>query len=342
VSIANEVKEHAMHSFCKTLVRGGLAAAAAAWFATAGSASAATPRQEAVKAPPIQVPHGEYTGAETCLTCHEDHGAALKQGPHSRAFRSGSPVASFGCQKCHAQTKANLGCEACHGPGKAHADAGGDKTKIRVISQMSVADASEICSSCHFRSKHALWAGSQHQQRSVGCVTCHSVHAPKGTPLLKAANEFGLCATCHRPIVNKEMKFNHMPVREGAMTCSACHNVHGAANVRLLKAGGSITESCVTCHGEKRGPFLWEHAPVTENCTTCHDPHGTNNDRMLVAKQPFLCQRCHITSRHPPTVYEGYLLNNSSNGNKIYGRSCLICHQQVHGSNAPSGKAFLR
>jgi hypothetical protein len=63
---------------------------------------------------------------------------------------------------------------------------------------------------------------------------------------------------------------------------------------------------------------------------------------MLVAKQPFLCQRCHVTSRHPPTVYEGYLLNNSTNGNKIYGRSCVVCHQQVHGSNAPSGKAFLR
>ncbi len=63
---------------------------------------------------------------------------------------------------------------------------------------------------------------------------------------------------------------------------------------------------------------------------------------MLQAKQPFLCQRCHVTSRHPPTVYEGFLLQNSTNGNKIFGRSCTVCHQQIHGSNAPSGKAFLR
>jgi len=118
--------------------------------------------------------------------------------------------------------------------------------------------------------------------------------------------------------------------------------VHGSTNVRLLKAGTTIDESCTSCHAEKRGPYLWEHAPVSEACTTCHDPHGSNNDRMLVAKQPFLCQRCHVTSRHPPTVYEGYLLNNSQNANKIYGRSCVVCHQQVHGSNAPSGKAFLR
>ncbi len=319
-----------------------VAAAAAAWVAGAGSASAATPPQDPA-APRVQVPHGDYVGADTCLTCHEDHGGALKVGPHSRAFRPGAPVASFGCQKCHAQTKANLGCEACHGAGKAHVDGGGDKTKIRNPGRMTVADASEICSSCHFRSKHALWGGSQHQQRNVGCVTCHSVHAPKGgAPLLKASTEMGLCGTCHRAIVNKQMQFNHMPVREGAMTCSSCHNVHGAANVRLLKSGGSIAEFCVTCHAEKRGPFLWEHAPVTENCATCHEPHGTNNERILKAKLPFLCQRCHVTSRHPPTVYEGNVLTSSSSANRIAGRGCVVCHQQLHGSNSPSGKAFLR
>jgi predicted CXXCH cytochrome family protein len=81
---------------------------------------------------------------------------------------------------------------------------------------------------------------------------------------------------------------------------------------------------------------------VADSCTTCHDPHGTSNDRMLVTKQPFLCQRCHVTSRHPPTVYDGYLLKNSQNANKIYGRSCVVCHQMVHGSNSPNGKMFLR
>jgi predicted CXXCH cytochrome family protein len=88
--------------------------------------------------------------------------------------------------------------------------------------------------------------------------------------------------------------------------------------------------------------MLWEHAPVADNCVNCHDPHGSNNDRMLQAKQPYLCQRCHVTARHPPTIYEGTLLRNSTNANKIFGRSCVSCHQLVHGSNAPSGKAFLR
>ena len=332
-----------MHSFSKSLVRGALVAiAAAGWLATAGTASAA-PQQGAAKAPAMQAaPHGAYAGTQTCLTCHDNRGEVLKAGPHSHAFKAGSPVAPFGCQACHGDTKNNVGCEACHGPGKAHAEAGGDKTKIRRFAGLSPKDASEVCSTCHFRSKHALWSGSQHDQRNVGCVSCHSVHEPKGAQLLRAGDEMGLCASCHRPIVNKQLKFNHMPVREGKMTCSSCHNVHGTQNVRLLNAGGTVTEACVTCHTDKRGPVLWEHAPVVENCTTCHDPHGSNNDRMLVAKQPFLCQRCHVTSRHPPTVYEGYVLQNSTNANKIYGRSCVVCHQQVHGSNAPTGKAFLR
>ncbi len=332
-----------MDSFRTTLARGGLVAALAiGYLAVTGTSVTATPGQEAVKTPPVQAPHGAYAGTATCLGCHEDQGIALTRGPHSQAFRAGSPMAPSGCQACHGETKAALGCESCHGPGKAHADAGGDKTKIRNFASLSPRDASETCVSCHFRDKHTFWAGSQHDQRDVGCTTCHSIHAAVGDKQLKAATEIELCSTCHRPIVNKQLKFAHMPVRESQMSCSSCHNVHGAANVKLLNAGGSVSEFCYTCHAEKRGPTLWEHAPVTENCGTCHDPHGSNNERMLVAKQPFLCQRCHVTSRHPPTVYEGYLLNNSTNGNKIYGRSCLVCHQQIHGSNAPTGKAFLR
>jgi DmsE family decaheme c-type cytochrome len=92
-----------------------------------------------------------------------------------------------------------------------------------------------------------------------------------------------VCVTCHRLQVAKtERAVAHMPVREGKMSCSSCHNPHGSiSNVKNLKTGSSVSELCISCHTEMRGPMLWEHAPVRENCATCHDPHGSSNDRML-------------------------------------------------------------
>jgi DmsE family decaheme c-type cytochrome len=267
-----------------------------------------------------------YVGESTCLTCHSDQ--SYKGTKHGHAFNERTPAAG-------------QGCESCHGPGQKHAESG-DPSLIRSFKTMTPSQASDTCTTCHNRASHALWDGSQHDQRNISCTTCHTVHSPKGEPQLAARNQTTLCATCHRNVTNKQHRFNHMPVREGALTCSSCHNVHGSTNVKLLRTGTNIDESCTSCHADKRGPYLWEHAPVTESCTTCHDSHGSNNDRMLISKQPFLCQRCHVTSRHPPTVYDGFVLNNSQNANKITARSCTVCHQMVHGSNAPSGKALLR
>lgn len=274
---------------------------------------------------------GEYAGAAKCLECHEDQVNALRATPHGRATNPRTPAAA-------------QGCETCHGPAKAHIEDPGDKTRIRYFTPggMAPREVSEICTTCHDRGTHTLFTGSQHDQRNVGCNTCHSVHSAKGEKQIKAATQPELCGGCHRNVVNRLYRFNHMPVREGKIVCSSCHNPHGSANVKLLKAGTTVDEACTSCHAEKRGPYLWEHAPVANACVTCHDPHGSNNERLLVAKVPFLCQRCHVTSRHPPTVYDGFALKNSTSANRLIGPGCVICHAQIHGSNSPSGKFFHR
>src|SRR5262245_55169441 len=279
------------------LITAGLTLMLACAMTTAGVETApqaqAKPAQKASTQKPAPAstattPPGEYVGQETCLGCHDK---AYQGTAHGLAGNPRTPAATHGC-------------ESCHGPGKAHAESG-DKTLIRTFDRNTEpSEISATCTACHNRASHALWEGSQHDQRNLSCVTCHSVHEPVGDHQLKAASQRELCATCHRSVVNKQHRFNHMPVREGGLTCSSCHNVHGSTNVRLLRAGTTIDESCTSCHAEKRGPYLWEHAPVSESCVTCHEPHGSNNERLLVSKLPFLCQRCHVTSRHPPTVYE--------------------------------------
>jgi len=281
------------------------------------------------KRPPLDLAPdpAQYVGETTCLTCHDQkyEGTA-----HAVKANARTPAATHGC-------------ESCHGPGKAHVDGGGDPTKIVNLAKLTPQRASETCVTCHDRSSHALWSGSQHDARNVGCVTCHSVHTPTGPRQLKAATELSLCATCHREKIAKLDRSGHMPVREGKMQCSTCHNPHGATNVRLLRRGDSIAEACTSCHADKRGPYLWEHAPGRDGCTTCHDPHGSSNERMLVAKPPILCQRCHVATRHPSTIYDAGLIGSGATPSvRIYARSCVTCHSAIHGSNHPSGQRFIR
>jgi DmsE family decaheme c-type cytochrome len=286
-----------------------------------------TPAAVSQAAPAAPAQAGDYVGEDTCLTCHDTQ--SYKGTAHARKANTKTPAATHGC-------------ESCHGPGKAHVDGGGDKTQIKTFKAggLSPQEASEVCATCHNRGEHLLWAGSQHDRRNVSCVTCHNIHDSKSLKAqLKTETQGQLCAQCHRDKVAKLDRSGHMPVREGKIECNTCHNVHGSQNVRLLRAGNSIGESCQSCHQEKRGPFLWEHAPVRENCTTCHDPHGSANERMLVAKQPFLCQRCHNHTRHPSTIYDKTVVESV---NRLYGRSCVNCHANIHGSNHPSGMTFLR
>ena len=270
-----------------------------------------------------------FVGDETCATCHEAEGKALRATLHGKAQNVRTPAARTG-----------QACETCHGPGQTHVDSG-KKEDIRRFNAMSARDANAACVSCHSKGPHADWQGSMHDARNVSCATCHSVHNPKSDKAqLKTATATETCATCHKQEAMKVKKSGHMPVREGKMECTSCHSPHGSTNVRMLKVGNTINEACAACHAEKRGPFLWEHAAGRENCASCHDPHGSNNDRMLVAKAPMLCQRCHVSSRHPATIYDGAQLANASN--RIVGRACVNCHAQIHGSNHPAGAQFLR
>ena len=119
--------------------------------------------------------------------------------------------------------------------------------------------------------------------------------------------------------------------------------MHGSTNVKLLRTGDSIAETCTSCHADKRGPFLWEHAPGRDGCVSCHDPHGSSNERMLVAKPPIFCQRCHVMTQHPSTIYDAALVGaGASPSVRVYARSCVTCHSAIHGSNHASGRFFIR
>jgi len=278
-----------------------------------------------------QLPAG-YAGAETCKGCHEEAFQRFETTKMGRLFL-----------KHPRNPQERLACETCHGPGQKHVEAGGGKGVGGMITfakndPTPVERRNAVCTTCHNRGPHLFWKGSAHEARDVACTNCHTLMkrvAPRAQ--LARATEIETCGACHLQKRAQQMRSSHMPLREGKMTCTSCHNPHGTVTPALLKEP-SLNDMCFTCHTEKRGPFLWPHAPVNESCSNCHDPHGSNHEKLLKVAKPRLCQQCHVESRHPTNPYG----RDTGSLKFVMGRACASCHVNIHGSNHPSGFAFTR
>lgn len=274
-------------------------------------------------------------GANTCVSCH-DEGNEYPIFPLLKTKHAvkADPRSPFGGD--------NKQCESCHGAGSVHAKAkkqdkrGGTIINFGKNAWTPVKDQNEKCLACHQTHQRIEWKGSTHEFNGLACASCHKVHVAKDA-VLDRAEQANTCYTCHKSKQAKFFQASHHPVREGQMTCSECHNVHGEDGTGLLVKASS-REKCTSCHAEKRGPLLWEHAPVAEDCALCHDPHGSNQPALLRKRVPQLCQECHDPSGHPSVRYDGGKLPSPF----MSAKGCLNCHSAVHGSNHPSGSTLLR
>jgi DmsE family decaheme c-type cytochrome len=265
-----------------------------------------------------------YVGAKVCMTCHASQAEMFK---HTLMGRIGMTQ------------KGKFDCENCHGPGSAHVNAGGGRGVGGIISfrpndlSRTAAENNAICLGCHERGDRTNWPGSTHDNRGLMCTNCHTVMKQVSRKFqLKTAFEPDTCFQCHKDRRAQMLRSSHMPMREGKMVCSDCHNPHGSFTEALLKKD-SVNDVCYTCHAEKRGPFLFEHLPVRENCDNCHEPHGSMNEASLKMSRPRLCFECHGA---------GHGSTSTLNSATTMGRSCQNCHTYVHGSNAPAGGALQR
>ena len=157
------------------LLCGGAASLLIAFTITAGEAMAPATAAQVAQAPDprgpqapapqaAQTPASGYVGSDTCMLCH-DQSESLKGTAHAQVLNPRSPAAT-------------RGCESCHGPGQAHVDDDA-KGNIRKFAQLSPAESSQACLTCHNRGRHAAWEGSAHDRRNLSCTTCHSVHTPQ-------------------------------------------------------------------------------------------------------------------------------------------------------------------
>jgi len=264
---------------------------------------------------------GQYVGSETCKGCHEDIYKAMERTPHYKmGFQPGAPGKG-------------VNCEACHGPGKAHVEGGGDKSKIIVFENLSMADANKRCLSCHtYGNEHANFTRSAHASNDIGCISCHSPHHAKTEKALLVEKQPQLCYQCHTEVKAEFSRPYRHRVNQGLVQCTDCHNEHGGFLPKQWRTSVAQDQVCFKCHTEKKGPFVYEHLPVeTEGCTSCHTPHGSTNPRLLrVSQVNLLCLQCHTLAMsnvpsQPP-------IGPAHNQAQKY-QACTMCHAFIHGSN---------
>jgi DmsE family decaheme c-type cytochrome len=281
-----------------------------------------------------------------CASCHEEQNSAILLTAHGAK-----------------NDAAGSACQACHGDASAHLkDPGTKPANVIGSSTATAAEKSAICLACHSGQRQLEnWSIAKHRKVDVTCVNCHSIHGTQSAsnnkqiraaqfaaaPYTTTARQlvYKRCVECHRDVRADILKPSHHPIIEGKVGCQDCHDPHGALQKASLRAE-SIPDLCLTCHTDKRGPWIHEHPPVEENCAICHTPHGSAHKALLAQKPPALCADCHANG-HTHGIYDGRGTqpNTLPSNVRFVSSGCVNCHRQIHGSNAPSsayGEYFIR
>lgn len=278
------------------------------------------PSVAAPEAKPAAVNAGaKMVGAATCATCHAEKSEAFAKTFHGR--------------KSLSNPKLGNSCEACHGAGSAHVDGGGDVALITNPKKLDAAAAADLCLTCHKDKALTMWKTGAHATNEVSCTKCHNIHETTDRKSLPKGGT-DTCTSCHKQQKADMRLASHHPVPEGKMTCVSCHNPHGGIEGNL-KADSS-EEACFKCHGDKAGPFAYEHPPVSDSCLNCHKPHGSSNERLLKQNMPNLCLSCHrwphAATRAGAAGQQGLSLTVIQQRGR-----CYDCHNQIHGSDRKPG-----
>lgn len=269
-------------------------------------------------------PDADYVGNDKCLkSCHDHDAKALvlqeSLHGHQKEEKTGMPL---------------VNCETCHGPGSLAIAHAAENKKCDVSQLVNLTDLppeaqSFLCLRCH--SSYSLtnlqfWPASKHALGGVSCADCHQLHKERSQKMSGGAiNE--TCLECHYSVKMELSNFSRHPILEGKMNCATCHEPHGSRNEKECK-GFDEKELCLSCHGEKIGPFTYEHADLTEDCSTCHVSHGSPFGQLLRIGETFLCLECHSghTDKHdydsPPAGMK-----------QAFYTRCTNCHSQVHGTD---------
>lgn len=209
------------------------------------------------------------------------------------------------------------------------------------------------CAQCHenitskfHNATHAKLLAAGGNGQEIGCESCHgagSLHAKAGGGRDNIINPQLSPETCFQCHLDKRGEFalpNAHPVLAGKMSCSDCHSPHtgDAIDGGVARLDG-LNSSCIKCHVQQGGPFVFEHEASREGCVACHNPHGSINAKMLKARNQNLCLQCHFQQQTAPGVI---LIGGRDHASFISRGTCWSagCHESIHGSHVSSSLRF--
>jgi len=262
--------------------------------------------------------------SSVCAACHEDQVSAFESNPH----------ALLNDPEWSAPSAEDGSCVACHAGALTHAEEGGGEGNVFAFGEETAAAAQiGACQACH-ADTHPRFRTSEHAQAGLACADCHQIHQAGAAavallrsgpptaadPAHAVGASSGMCANCHGDVFTRFQWNERHRLQEGILDCTSCHDPHERATRARL--GGHSQGTCLDCHTDKGGPFVFEHASSRfEGCVACHDPHGSPNRHLLrVQRVAELCLSCHA---QVPGFHSRFDLNTV----------CTNCHATTHGSN---------
>ena len=293
--------------------------------------------------------HGGLFGSmrASCLACHEDIGAQVKDGGGLHG-RLGAEVAG-NCASCHgehhgaefrlvnrlafaqagvADVKAfdhamvgfamggrhlELDCAACH----EHADAA-----VLEEGQKRFLGRSQDCATCH--------ADPHGGRMQLGCATCHGqdsfrqrfVPGHERVLSLSGGHAQVDCRQCHAAGDAHALE-RLRPDRQDARGCADCHeSQHTPAflNGNAREAGVTVAESCGVCHTFDRDTFAGAQDTLTPQ------RHAHSGFALALPHEDVTCEKCHAPSEAWAERHPGRKANE-----------CRSCHADPHGGQFDRG-----
>lgn len=206
------------------------------------------------------------------------------------------------------------------------------------------------CESCHGPAKQHVESGGEER----GGLIAYGKKAPSPVAVRNAN-----CLSCHEKTARTLWQGSTHESRN--VSCSDCHTMMHSNTERGNLKKQSVAETCANCHADKKAKLArFSHMPLGDKkmeCTSCHNPHGSPNDKMLIASSvSATCFTCHAEKRGPFLWEHAPVVENCSNCHDPHGsnkekmlkisrpRLCQQCHATAHGgpTSKPSDAAAVR